>query len=130
MYRSITLIYIALYGCFVIFARQPDYFDGEITTSSIHILKDSASNKESSFAAYSVGKYNYVELVSYPLLSFKEGDSIKVIYDSANPKKAVIYSFWGYWIRWDELLVSLSIYIILFFVSVSITSNPHLEQKA
>jgi len=129
MYKSITVIYLLLYGCFVVFARQPDYFDGEITTATIHILKDFSTQKEGSFAAYSVGKVNCLASVAYPLLSFKEGDSIKVIYDSAKPKNAVIYNFWGYWLKWDELLVSLSIYIILFFVAVSITNNPHLESK-
>ena len=55
MYRSITLIYLALYGCFVIFARQPDYFDGEITTATIHLEKDSATKALKPFANFSVG---------------------------------------------------------------------------
>ena len=125
MYRSITLIYITLYGCFVIFARQPDYFDGEITSATIHFAKDSASQALIPFANFSVGVKNYSVKASYPLrLRAKEGNKIEVIYDSTNPQKAVVYSVWGYWILWDELLVSLVIYLILFQVAVGITNNP------
>jgi len=124
MYRSISLIYLALYGCFVIFARQPDYFDGEITSATIHFAKDSATQVIVPFANFSVGANKYSVKASYPLRPLNESDKIEVIYDSTNPKKAVIYSIWGYWILWDELLVSLVIYLILFQVAVGITNNP------
>ena len=124
MYRSITLIYIALYGCFVIFARQPDYFDGEITSANIHFEKDSTTKTLVPFADFSVGTKKYKVAASYPLRLVNEGDKTKVIYDSANPTKAVVYSIWGYWILWDELLVSFVGYIVLFLAAVSITNNP------
>ena len=124
MYRSISLIYLALYGCFVIFARQPDYFDGEITSATIHFAKDSTSQTNVLLANFSVGANKYSVKASYPLRPLSEGDKLEVIYDSTNPKKAVIYSIWGYWILWDELLVSLVIYLILFQVAVGITNNP------
>ena len=124
MYKTITIIYIALYGCFVLFARQPDYFDGEITNATIHLVKDSATNALKPIATFSVGSSKYTAAASYPLRFVKEGDELKIIYESANPKKAVVYSVWGYWILWDELLVSLTIYLVLFQVAVGITSNP------
>ena len=124
MFKSISLIYLALYGCFVIFARQPDYFDGEITSATIHFGIDSTTKKTVSFADFSIGIKSYKVLASYPLRLVNEGDKTQVIYDSTNPTKAVVYSIWGYWILWDELLVSLVGYILLFLAAVSITKNP------
>ncbi len=124
MYKTITLIYIALYGCFVLFARQPDCFDGEVTNATIRMVKDSATNALKPVATFSVGANKYVVATIYPLRFVKEGDALKVIYESSNPKKAVVYSVWGYWILWDELLVSSVIYLVLFQVAVGITSNP------
>ncbi len=124
MYRSISIIYILLYGCFVLFARQPDFFDGEVLSATIHLAKDSANNALKPIANFSIGANKYTVPASYPLRSVSEGNVVKVIYESANPKKAVVYSVWGYWILWDELLVSSVIYLILFQVAVGITSNP------
>lgn len=124
MYKTIAIIYIVLYGCFVVFARQPDYFDGEVTSATINMVKDSATNALKPVASFSVGANKYAVAASYPLRFIKEGDAVKVIYESSNPKKAVVYSIWGYWILWDELLVSLSIYLVLFYAAVGITSNP------
>ena len=124
MYRSITIIYIILYGCFVLFARQPDYFDGEVTNATIHLAKDSATGELKPMANFSIGANKYSVAASYPLRSVSEGDRVKVIYESANPKKAAVYSVWGYWILWDEFLVSSVIYLILFQVAVGINNNP------
>jgi len=124
MYKTITIIFLALYGCFVVFARQPDYFDGEITPATIHFEKDSTTKNLLTFADFSTGTKKYKVVASYPLRSVNEGDKTQVIYDSANPTKAVVYSIWGYWILWDELLVSLGLYLVLFYAAVSITKNP------
>ena len=106
MYRSITIIYILLYGCFVLFARQPDYFDGEVINATIHLAKDSATGELKPIANFSIGANKYSVPASYPLRFVSEGNVVKIIYEAANPKKAVVYSIWGYWILWDEFLVS------------------------
>lgn len=124
MYKTITVIFLALYGCFVIFARQPDYFDGEITSATIHFEKDSITKAPVSFANFSVGTKKISIKAAYPLRPVDEGDKVEVIYESTNPSKAVVYSIWGYWILWDELLVSLTLYTVLFFAALSITKNP------
>ena len=124
MYKTITILYIVLYGCFVVFARQPDYFDGEVSNATIHFVKDSATNALKPVASFSVGVNKYAVAASYPLRFVKEGDVLGVIYEPSNPQKAVVYSIWGYWILWDELLVSLAIYVVLFFVALGITNNP------
>lgn len=124
MYKTITIIFLVLYGCFVVFARQPDYFDGEVTTASIHYEKDSATQVRIPFANFSIGSAKYSVKAAYPLRTLAEGDKLEIIYEAASPKHAVVYSIWGYWILWDELLVSLGIYLVLFYAAVSITDNP------
>jgi hypothetical protein len=124
MYKTITIIFIALYGCFVVFARQPDYFDGEVTTASVHYAKDSATQATIPFANFSIGSAKYSVKAAYPLRPLDEGETLEIIYEAANPTKATVYSIWGYWILWDELSVSLVIYLILFYAAVSITDNP------
>ena len=124
MYKTITVIFFALYGCFVVFARQPDYFDGEVTTATIHYAKDSSTQASIPFANFSIGTTKYSVRAAYPLRQLEEGEALQIIYEASNPKQAVVYSIWGYWILWDELSVSLVIYLVLFYAAVSITDNP------
>ena len=124
MYKTITIIFLVLYGCFVVFARQPDYFDGEVTNASIHYAKDSVTHANIPFANFSIGATKHAVKAAYPLRSLEEGENLQVIYEAASPEKGVVYNAWGYWILWDELLVSLVIYLVLFYAAVSITDNP------
>ena len=124
MYKTLTILFVILYGCFVLFARQPDYFDGEVVPATIHFAKDSASQSIKPFANYSIGVNKYIVAASYPLRYLNEGDRISIIYDPSNLKKAVVYSVWGYWILWTELLAALVGYIVLFQVARGITNNP------
>ena len=124
MYKTLTILFVILYGCFVLFARQPDYFDGEIVPATIHFAKDSASQSIKPLANYSVGINKYTVVAEYPLRSLTDGDKVSIIYDPSNPKKAVVYSVWGYWILWTELLAALVGYIVLFQVARGITNNP------
>ncbi len=124
MYKTVTTLYIVLYGCFIIFARQPDYIDGETTAATIHFVKDSTSKLPSPNAEFSIGNTKYAVPASYPLRSLSEGQKVQVIYESASPKKGVLYTIWGYWILWDQLLISIVFYVILFQIAVGITSNP------
>ena len=124
MYKTLTILFVILYGCFVLFARQPDYFDGEVVHATIHFAKDSASQSIFPIANYSIGINKFMAVATYPLRSLKEGEKVNIIYDPSNPKKAVIYSIWGYWILWSELLAAIVGYIVLFQVARGITNNP------
>jgi hypothetical protein len=61
---------------------------------------------------------------SYSLRNLKEGEEVTIIYESANPRQAAIYSWWGYWIRWDELIASVLIPLVFMHVAKAITGNP------
>lgn len=47
-----------------------------------------------------------------------------VIYETANPSNASVYSVLGYWISLGELLASILVVVVLYYVAVSITNNP------
>lgn len=124
MYKGIFILYLVCFGCYLLFTRQPDYFDGEKIPATIHWLKDSASGINIPKAVYKEGNITYAIDARYPLREWKEGDTLTVIYEIAKPSHAAVYRFWGYGITWGELLTSIVLCVALFQVAVAITSNP------
>lgn len=61
---------------------------------------------------------------AYLFKSFKEGETVPVIYEETQPTKAAVYTLWGYWFRWGELLFSFIVIALGLFAATSITSNP------
>jgi hypothetical protein len=49
---------------------------------------------------------------------------VLVIYDTSNPLNAAVYKWWGYWLRWNELIASILIPVVLYYAANAITSNP------
>ena len=99
------------------FTRQPDYFDSERTVGTI-IQQD-----DKLVAKFSEGNTFHFAEVTYAFLH-KPGERIEVIYETSDPAKAKQYSMLGYWITFGELIVSILIIIVLYFVAVAITNNP------
>jgi hypothetical protein len=100
-----------------LFTRQPDYFDSETTTGKI------IQQNTKLVAEFSDGKTVHFAEVPYPFLH-KQGEKVRVIYETSNPLEAKQYGLLGYWITFGELIGSLLIIIALYFVAISITSNP------
>ncbi|NCT95449.1 MAG: hypothetical protein GXC72_13560 [Chitinophagaceae bacterium] len=124
MYKGIFTLYLVCFGCYLLFTRQPDYFDGEKAPAAIQMRWDSASGKTLPKAVFQTRGKQYAIDASYPLLHPQAGDSVTVIYEVANPEKAAVYRFWGYWLGWGELIMSVILCAALFQVAVSVTSNP------
>jgi len=127
LYKSITILYLVCFTCFIFFTRQPDYLDGEITSATIHWVKDSASQQSFPKAFFSIGKNYYSADARYVLRDLYEGKKVEVIYEAAQPQKAAVYSWWGYWMTAGELIGSLTLFVILFQVAVAVTKNPTAE---
>jgi hypothetical protein len=115
------------FGTYLLFTRQPDYFDGEKVPATIFIVKDSATAKLIPVAEFSNGYQNYKVKADYYLRSWKAGEKTEVIYEAEHPEKGVVYAFWGYWISLGELLGSIIFIIISYQAAVSITNNPTQE---
>ena len=117
--RSILLIlYIVCFGCYLLFSRQPDYLDGELTPATIEM------RNAVPYAVYVHNSKTYAVDASYPLRSLQQGEKIKVIFETGTPEKAVLYRTWGYWVKWDELLGSLVLLGAMYLIAVSVTNQP------
>lgn len=127
MYRSVTILYIVCFACYLFFTRQPDYLDGEKAPAVIHWMQDSASGRNIPKAVFNDGRKMYAVDARYFLQNLEEGDRVQVIYETDQPERAVVYRFWGYWLTWGELIATVVIYIGLFQIAVSVTRNPTAE---
>ncbi|MDE1192631.1 MAG: hypothetical protein PW786_10910 [Arachidicoccus sp.] len=127
MTKFLFIFFIVVFGLYVLFSRRPDFFDGEKTEATIHFLKDS-TNKIVPQAVFTLNEKDvYYADAAYLFRSLKENQKVTVIYDNSNPKLSAIYSWWGYWITWKELLGCIIGYIILFQMSKAIIQNPSPE---
>ena len=124
MYKLIITLYITCFGLYVLFSRQPDYFDGEKTKGTIHFIKDSITSKPHPVAIYTLNKIGYSINAAYLFRTYKEGEHVNIIYEGSLPEKAAVYSWWGYWFKWNEILFSLILLIVMFQIAVAITKNP------
>ncbi len=123
MYKLLVILYVVCYACYIFYTREPDYFDGEIATANIKI--DQLTKSE--VAVFNVMDKTYFVNASYPLRKLIQNEQVHVIFKVNEPEVAVVYSFWGYWFKWGELLMSSILLLVLFYFSVSITNNPSPE---
>lgn len=126
MYKTIIILYIVVFFTYVLFSRQPDYFDGEQMAATIHFVKEQ-NDKLVPKAAFQVDKKDYAVNAGYLFRSFTKGEKVDIIYEKEHPEKAAVYSFWGYWLTWQELIGSIVLLIVLFQAAVKITSHPSPE---
>jgi hypothetical protein len=108
----------------VLYSRHPDYFDGETTPGMIHWMPDSSAGRTIPKAIFRHDLKNYAVDARYVFRQWKEGDKVEVIFEKEDPSKGAVYSLWGYWIRWQELIGSIIALTLLFQVAVAITRNP------
>ena len=127
MYKVIFILYVVCFGTYLMFTRQPDYFDGEKVPATIFIEKDSLSPKMMAVAEFSNGFENFRVKADYYFRNWKNGEKTEVIYESEHPEKGAIYGFWGYWISLGELLGSILFIVVGYQAAVSITKNPSPE---
>lgn len=119
------ILFLVIYPLYVLFTREPDYFDGEMYRGVIHHIQDANhSTGATTVATYTIAHHTYTIPADYPLSSFAEGETVPVIYEAAAPEKGSVYAVWGYWIRWKELLSFILITIFFYLLAAGITSNP------
>lgn len=126
MFKSVIILYVVVFSTYIFFSRQPDYLDGECVKAIIHI--DSCNNNSSNTVAqFFTNGISYKIKAGYLFRNLKEGETVTLIYETAEPQKAKIYSWWGYWITWGEILFSVLLLTASYFVAHSITKNPSPE---
>jgi hypothetical protein len=98
----------------------PDYFDGETVTAIVKI----DSKTRNAFANYTIASKQYKINADYPLRKFKDEEKVELIYNPSKPEMADVYSLWGYWFTWGELIMSVVLLLGLYKLATSITQNP------
>jgi hypothetical protein len=78
LYKIIAVLYIVCFGLYVLFSRQPDYFDGEKTKGTIHFVRDSARGKPHAVAVYTINKISYSVNAAYPFKNYNEGSTVDI----------------------------------------------------
>ncbi len=134
LYRSVIILYLLAFAVYILFTRQPDYFERELTAGKV-ITADTMNAAtlqklrihrgdhpvvqfaEGSQTFYYNGKDNFFQR------SFTAGEAVKVVFDPGNPANANIFSFFGYWIEAKELLFSILGFAILLGVAIAITGK-------
>lgn len=59
MYKSIFILYLVCFCCYLLFTRQPDYFDGVKVPAQIVQQLDSFSSKPVLKAVFNTGTKEY-----------------------------------------------------------------------
>jgi hypothetical protein len=125
--RSVFILYLICFGCYILFTRQPDFFDGEKAPATIQNVYDSVGKETIPVAVYQAnGKWYHTD-ARYFLRPVAIGQKVTVIYETATPETAAVYTFWGYWIGWGELLFSVIGYVLLLQIAYSVTTNPNAQ---
>jgi len=127
MYKSICILYLICFGCYLLFTRQPDYFDGEKVPAVIKRQIGTAAGDSELLAVFNTGTKEFSINPHYVFRNIREGQQLTVIYETGSPEKGAVYAVWGYWITWGELLMSVVLCVLLFQVAVSVTNNPSPE---
>jgi hypothetical protein len=127
LYKTVIILYIVVFCTYILFSRQPDYFDGEITTATIHWQNDSIQHQAIPKAVFTIGKDVYAFDARYILRGLAENKIVNIIYEASNPNKAAVYSWWGYWIRAGELAASIILLLVLLRIAIVLNKNPAAE---
>ena len=113
-----------IFGLYVLFSRQPDYFDGEIIPAHVITGKDMFRNRSRHFAVFVLNGRTYTIQADYPFRNLRNGDAVNIIYEESNPENASVYEGWGYWIKWPELIISVLLLGTLYFIAHAVTRHP------
>ena len=124
MFKSIISLYLIIFGCYILFTRIPDYFDGEKYPAIIELVKNDSTKSTYTKAVYQIAGKQYSINAAYPLMNYSANERVEVIVEHEHVESGAVYRFWGYWITWGELIISVILAFILFQVAVSITKNP------
>lgn len=123
-------MYFVCFSLYILFSRQPDYFDGEFYPATIHYRADSTGQSRP-MAVFTLSKKDTVRVpADYLFRKLTEGQRVEVILETANPHHGTVYAFWGYWITWGECIGSVILLLALFQIAVQVTKRPTEEALA
>lgn len=123
MNKTVVIVYIVIFATYILFTRTPDYFDSASIHATVHYAKDSTGTTIP-FAFYKPNNQDLKTDARYLFRDYQDGEECTVRYAVDQPQKAAVYSVWGYWITWQEMMGSIVLAVILFQIAKAVTSNP------
>lgn len=91
MIKTATIVYLICFSCYVLFTRQPDYFNGEFARGTIVCLE---KDKKKKSVRYRVGSEAFVvPLKGWGARQVAEGDAVEVIHDPSPPSNGSMILF-------------------------------------
>ncbi len=125
MYKSAFLVYVITLGCYILFSRSPDYFDGEMIRGTVY-----QNNADQKFIQYRVGKEVFTKsMEGWGASQVAKSDTVMVIYNPDKPTQASHYSFFSYWFTLRELVTSFIAFAVLFAAAIFITGKEQPDDE-
>jgi hypothetical protein len=116
--KSVLLLFITCFICYLPFSRTPDYFDSDITPALIE-----ARNTGVVAVFQESGKQYQVSLDPLVYQS-KIGSRIEIRYELSAPQHAKLNQVIGYWLEPKEVLGAFLILIVLLIAAYATTHRP------
>jgi hypothetical protein len=116
--KSVLLLFIACFTCYLPFSRTPDYFDSEITPALIE-----AKNGDV-FAVFQEAGKQYQVALDPLIYQSKIGSRIEIRYELSAPQHAKLNQVIGYWLEPKEVLGAVFILIVLLIAAYATTHRP------
>jgi len=130
--RIVFLSIFCLYFIVVLFTRKPDFFSGKLTHGKVVRIAEKVVPTDNlnpiiyvPDVEFIVGGETYTAMdydAIWPPI-YKEGDSVRVIYDPENPRNCYIFSMIGYWINMSELMIAGIILTIIGAIYLALKKN-------
>ena len=118
MIKSVLLLFIACFICYLPFSRTPDYFDSDITPALIE------SKNGGIFAVFQEAGKQYQVALDPSIYQSKIGSRIEIRYELSAPQHAKLNQAIGYWLEPKELLGAFLILIVLLIAAYATTHRP------
>lgn len=122
--KIVVPLYLVCLFCYILFSRQPDYFDSEFAQATMVNWPGGDSGESILMAEYSDGYKMHHIRVSSLFREHQLGEKLTIIFEPKNPELAQEYAFLGYWMGLGDLIWSLVLLGISWGVAVSVTQNP------
>jgi hypothetical protein len=116
--KSVLILFIACFICYLPFSRTPDYFDSDITPALIEARNGGI------FAVFKESGKQYQVALDASLYQSKIGSRIEIRYELSAPQQAKINQVIGYWLESKEVLGAICILIVLLIAAYATTYRP------
>ncbi len=118
MIKSVLILFIACFICYLPFSRTPDYFDSDITPALIEARDGRV------VAIFQEAGKQYQVGLDPSIYQSKIGSRIEIRYELSSPQHAKLNQVIGYWLDPKEVIVAFCILMILLIAAYATTHRP------